>query len=217
MIPTRNMKRGDRRARQNKYSGRRMLRQSMLIAHPPPIHPQIIHHQRMRFVSNAAVFKNITFQNLLDSIGVSVTAILGYQLFDEVRLGSVEVWSLPALGASNLVTVQFSGATVGSLGDGAVHSDNSMGIEPAHVLARPNSSSQSAQWQLSAAANAFALTCPAGSVVDVTCSFRMLTTQAPVALQNAYVAATIGDVYYRGLDGLAVAATALPAQAPSVN
>jgi len=171
----------------------------------------------MRFVSNAAVFKNITFENLLDSIGVAVTAVLGYQVFDQVRLSSVEVWSLPAIGTSNLVSVQFSGATAGSFGDGTVHSDNSMGIEPAHVLAHPNSLSQSAQWQISSAGNAFALTCPTGSVIDVTCSFKTLSTQAPTALQNALVAATVGDIFYRGLDGLATAGTSLPAQAPVVN
>jgi len=198
---------------------RRPARQGMaqVIPHPPQIMPQLVHHQRMRFISNTAVFKNITFQNLLDSIGVAVTTILGYQVFDQVRVASVEIWSLPAIGATNLVTVQFSGATAGALGDGTVHSDNSMGIEPAHVLARPNLLSQAAQWQISSAANAFAITCPTGAVVDVTCSFRTLSTQTPVALQNALVAAAIGDIFYRGLDGLATATTALPAQAPIVN
>jgi hypothetical protein len=194
-----------------------MQRQNMLISHPPPISPQIVHHQRMRFVANTAVFKNISFQNLLDTIGVAITAILGYDLFDQVKLSSVELWSLPAIGSSNLISVQFSGAAPGSIGDGAVHSDNSMGIQPAHVLARPNSLSQSAQWQPSSAAASFALTCPTGTVVDVSLSFRMITTSAPQALQNALVAAVVGDVFYRGLDGLALAATSLTPQAPTVN
>jgi len=190
---------------------------ALSIPRPPPIRPQITHHQRMRFISNAAVFRNITFQNLLDTIGVAITAVLGFDVFDQVKVNFIEVWSLPAIGSSSTVTIQFSGAGVGSLGDGSVHSDSSMGIEPAHVFARPNFMSQSGQWQVSNTNAAFTLTCPTGSVVDVDLSFRVLTTQPPMALQNALVAATVGDIFYRGLDGLASAATALPAQAPTVN
>jgi len=171
----------------------------------------------MRFISNAAVLALITWENLLDSIGVATTTIAGFQVFDQVRLNAVEVWSTPAIGAASTVSVQFATAVLGVQGDGRVHSDTSMSIEPAHIVARPSPLSQTAQWQASSNNAAFTLTCPTGSVVDVTLAFRVLSTRPPTALQNALVAATVGDIFYRGLDGLATAATQLPAQAPTVN
>jgi hypothetical protein len=172
----------------------------------------------MRFVcTTAATNKSITFQNLLDSILVAATAIAGFDVFDQVRVNFVELWALPAIGASSQVSVQYSGQTPALLGDGSVHSDNSMGIEPAHVKAHPLLTSQASQWQISGAFTAFSLTCPVGSVVDVDLSFKTLSIVAPLAAQNALVAATIGDIVYRGLDGLAAAGTTLPAQAPITN
>jgi hypothetical protein len=188
----------------------------MAISHPPPINPQLIYSQRFRFsCTTAATNKVITFQDLLDMMGVAVTAILGYELFDQVKLSAVECWAVPILGANTQVSVQFAAAQAGGVGDGRVHSDSSMGIEPAHVLARPNVMSQTAQWQTyQSAGSCFLLTCPVGAVIDVACSFRTLSALAPTPAQNALVGATIGDIYYRGLDGLGAAATTLPAQAP---
>jgi len=189
-----------------------------MIPHPPPIAPQITHHQRMRFTcSTAATNKVITFQNLLDSVLVAVTTILGYDLFDQVRVNFVDLWALPSIGTSASVTLQYAGQTLGVAGDGSVHSDNSMGIEPAYVHAVPQARSQAAQWQSSQAQEAFLLTCPVGSVIDVDMSFRTVSSNAPMAAQNALVAASIGDIVYRGLDGLAVAGTTLPAVAPITN
>jgi len=187
------------------------------ISHPPPINPQLIYGQRFRFVSVNPAVSAITYRNLLDIIGIATTAVQGYDLFDQVRLGSVEVWSMPAIGTSVQCSVEFTGAVAGGLGDGRIHADNSMGIEPAHVVARPAALSQTAQWQTSSAVQAFVLNVPAGSVIDVTLAFRNQSLLAPVAMANALVAATVGDVFYRGLDGLASAGTNFTAQAPVVN
>jgi hypothetical protein len=186
-------------------------------SHPPPITPQVTHSQRLRFTTVNPGSTAITFRNLLDTIGFAVTAILGYDLFDQVRLSAVEVWAVPAIGSSTQVAVEFTGSVAGGLGDGRIHSDNSMGVQPAHLVARPSAMSQTAQWQTSSATQAFTVTAPAGAVIDVSLSYRNQSLLAPVAMQNALVAATIGDVVFRGLDGLAVAGTNFPAQAPTVN
>jgi len=143
---------------------------------------------------------------------MALTTVTATQLFDQVKVNAVELWHNPALGGSSQVAVQFAGATVGSSGDGKVWSDNSMGIEPAHVRASPNKMSQAAQWQSFSGNTAFLLTGPVGTIIDVDLTLRTVATSAPVATP-AVVAATAGEVYYRGLDSVAIATSNLVPQA----
>ncbi len=92
-----------------------------------------------------------------------------------------------------------------------------MGIEPAHVVARPERMSNLALWQASNGVTAFSITCPVGAIVDVDLSFRTVASLAPVALQNAVVAGVAGEMYYRGLDALPIATTTLPPLAPTTR
>lgn len=190
-------------------------RVDLQIPHPPAIMPQINHRQRMRFSCTAAqVTSNITFKNLLDTINIATTAVNAFQLFDQVRVNFVELWAAPVQGAAPAqVAIEFAGAAAGVAGDGRVYSDSSMGVEPAHLRVVPSKGSQVSQWQFESASTAFLLTCPVAAVVDVDLSFRA-TTVAPVATTNAPVGATAGDIYYRGLDGVAVAGTQLPPVTP---
>jgi hypothetical protein len=185
-----------------------------MIPHPPQINGyEIVHNQRLRFVTNASVALGITFQNLLDTLLLAASATAVYDIFETVRLNSVEVWAVPILGQASSVEVVFSGQTAGALGDQQIHTDTSMGIEPAHVKARPSRKSLASNFQLSAAGTAFTLLAPAGAVVDVSCTFRSSSFTGFVQLaQNVAVAATIGSLNTRGLDGKAIATTAfLPA------
>jgi len=187
------------------------------LSHPPAIQPQLVHRQqRLRFTcTTAQTNAAISFRNLLDTINFASSTTVLYNVFDQVKVASVELWATPALGATSAVACQFGGGTAGSVGDGRVYSDNSMGIEPAHVIARPERMSQAAQWQVSEnAVTAFSITCPVGAVIDVMLKFRTVSTVAPNAAANTAVGATVGDVVYRGLDGLAAAGTQLPAVAP---
>jgi hypothetical protein len=190
-----------------------------MIAHPPQLPSYgITRDVRMRFTSTAAAEAFISYQNLLDTILVSVTAILGADLFDAVRVNSVEIWAIAALGTPTTVVVSFLGATVGAQGDQKTHTDTSMGVELAHVKAKPDPLSQAAQFQASSADIAFGLTVPAGAVIDVSLTFRQPVFGTVVNAQNAMVAAGPGAVYYRGLDGKAVAATNFPVVGiPTVN
>jgi len=88
-----------------------------------------------------------------------------------------------------------------------------MGIEPAHIRARPAAKSGVALFQFSGANAAFALTCPSGTVIDVELTYRG-RPGIFTATQNAPVGATAGAWYYRGLDGLAAGATVF---VPAVN
>jgi hypothetical protein len=181
-----------------------------MISHPPTITSYTIRHNtRLRFTSNAAVSQSITFQNLLDTMLFASSATAGFDVFEAVRIRRVEVWSLPILGAAATCSVEFNGASTGFIGDQRLHSDTSMGIQPAHVSAVPERQSLASNYQESSATAAFFLVCPTGSVVDVECNFISGFVEN-IAAQNALVTATTGAILLRGLDGLATATTKLP-------
>lgn len=183
-----------------------MDREVQIISHPPSIVGlELRHSVTLRYLTNAAVSQGITFQNLLDTLLVATTATAGTNLFQTVRVRRVRVWSLPALGSVASVSVEFNGTVAGISGDQALHTDTSMGVQPAHVDARPSARCLAADYQISSNAPAFALVCPSGSVVDVELSFRSQYADTNAAAQNALVAATAGSQYIRGLDGLATA------------
>jgi hypothetical protein len=166
----------------------------------------------MRFASNTAFAGAVTFQNLLDTVLIETSATTGVDLYQAVRLNSVEVWAIAALGTPATVLVVYDGATVGASGDQKTHTDTSMGVEPAHLKARPDPLTQAGQFQPSVANTAFFLECPSGSVIDVSMTFRQPVNGAAVALQNNLVGGTAGVIAYRGLDGKAGASTQLPVQ-----
>jgi hypothetical protein len=179
-----------------------------VIPHPPPItNIAISHDTKLRFVSTANVTLAITYQNLLDTILVAVTAVLGYQLFDLVKIRRIQAWSQVSSGV-NTVSLHFVGRSDGLIGDDKAHSSSSMGIQPAYLNAKPDPKSQAGQFQKASSAVAFNFYCPAGTIVDLSLSYRSaMEGNAPTAAQYALIAATIGNVYYRGMDGLQTAST----------
>jgi hypothetical protein len=184
---------------------------NQMIPHPPQLPSYgITRDVRLRFASNAAFDAAITFQNLLDTILLAVGATSGFDLFEGVRVNSVEAWAISAVGTPATVIVVFSGVTIGAYGDQKTHTDTSVGIEPAHVKAKPDPLTQAGQFQLSSADVAFSLDVPSGTVIDVSLSFRQPVAAEAVACQNVLVGATTGAIYYRGLDGKALSLTVLP-------
>jgi hypothetical protein len=182
-----------------------------IISHPPQFPSYgITRDLRLRFQATAAASIAITFQNLLDTILLVASATTGFDLFEAVRVISVELWAIAALGTPATAILVFDGAVVGAAGDQKTHTDTSMGIEPAHVKARPDRLTQAGQFQASAPNTAFFMTVPAGTVIDLSLSFRQPVLGAPVSAQNALVGATPGTVAYRGLDGKTPTLTNFP-------
>lgn len=175
------------------------------ISHPRQINGQQLKFATtLRFTATAAANATITYQNLLDTLLVATTATAGSDVFQVVKIRSVEVWGMPAIGTAGTVAVEYAGAVAGSQGDQMIHIDTSMGVQPAHVLAKPSRFSLASTYQPSTVAAAFVVRVIAGSVVDVNVTFRgQFTTN--VTAQNALVGATAGAFYLRGLDGLATA------------
>jgi hypothetical protein len=180
-----------------------------MIPHPPPIaNLAITHSTKLRFTSVAAFAQTvISFQNLLDTLLFAVGSTNGYDLFQQVRIRAVEMWALSVVGTATSVQCEYASQVAGEVGDARVHSDTSMGIEPAHIRARPAARSGAALFQKSSNQQAFTITGPAGCVIDVELSFKGLPAPSATACQNVLVAATGGAWYFRGLDGLAIATT----------
>jgi hypothetical protein len=120
-----------------------------IIPHPPPIQDfAIVHSTRLRFITNTAVnTTTITFKNLLDTLLMCTSAVTAYDLFQLVKIRRVQMWAVPVIGNATTVVCEFVGAAVGQVGDGAIHTDTSMGIDPAHVSCKPSARSQLSQFQ----------------------------------------------------------------------
>lgn len=208
-----------RTKRTAKKRGQNQRDQTKMVIPRPMGIPNIglTHNVKVRYSTSAAVALSLSWKNILDSWLVATTAVQGYQLFDMVKIRCVEVWSYSASGPVTC-TVTFPGgpnSIPGALGDGTTHTDTSMGLEPAYIRAVPGRKSGAAlfQGQASTTYQAFDIFCPSGSVVDVSFSFRMsMAGYAPVAVTNALVGAQVGNVYARGLDGIAAATTKFQVQ-----
>jgi len=205
------MRKGNQRPsrRSGRKSGPRGRDQ--IIAHPPQLPSYgITRDVRLRFQALAATGQAITFQNLLDTILVAIGATTAADLFEGVRVNSVEMWAIAALGTPATLVLVYDGTTVGAMGDQKTHTDTSMGIEPAHVKAGPDRLTQAGQFQPSSANTAFRIDVPAGTVIDVSLTLRQPVLGQVVSSQNGLVGATAGTVYYRGLDGKTTALTNFP-------
>jgi len=176
--------------------------------HPPQLSSyQVVHSTTLRFTVKTSAVNNqgVTPANLLDAMLVADTAIHGFQLFDSFKLKYIEIWGQAALGVPSTVGLQFLALT----GDTNDHTDTSLGIKPAYLRAGPSKKSLASFWTFSGGNNLFDFTAPVGSIIDIHLAFRT-STSAPVALANALVGANPGEFYFRGLDGLAIAATNFP-------
>jgi len=208
MVRTNNNKRRRTNGR-NRARGRRAKNGgNQMIPHPPQLKSYgITREGRIRFQATAAATVNITYQNLLDAILIATGATTAVDLFEQVRVNTIELWSIAAVGTPSTCVLIFAGTTVGAAGDQKVHTDTSVGVEPAHVKASPDRLTQAGQFQPSSADTAFTLEVPAGTVIDVSLTYRQPVEAVVVATQNVLVAATAGAIYYRGLDGKTSALT----------
>jgi len=189
-------------ANMRRQNQRRKASTEATISHPPVINGQQLRFSTiLRFTATAAAYTTITYQNILDTILVATSTTTGSDVFQAVKVRRVEIWGMPAIGSAGTVSVEFSGAVAGSQGDQQIHTDTSMGVQPAHVAAKPSRQSLASMYQTSSSAAAFNVRVLAGSVVDVHVTFRGHFA-SNISAQNALALATAGAFYLRGLDGL---------------
>lgn len=133
---------------------------------------------------------------------VATTATFGYKLFDLVKIKSVRVWGQAAVGTTTSVAVTFNTST----GDQEIHQDTSLGVRPCFVHAKPSAKSLASFYQTSSGGNCLTITAPDEAIVDVKVVFRT-SPLTPQYATNPLVGASVGELYYRGLDGLTIAST----------
>jgi len=173
---------------------------------PPPFTATISANKTFRFSSgtNAGTFP-ITRGMLLNLVSMCSVAVGSSQarLLNAVRLKSVEMWgNPPLLGGVPVVT---SVEWVGQNSPSTLISDTSMGVNAAHVLARPPPDSSNRWWSITGSNESevlFEIEVPAGTIIDVKAAIRFIDDEAGVSAE-AGAAATLGTVYYNYLDGFA--------------
>jgi hypothetical protein len=189
---------------------------------PPQLHDlELTHSTTLRFEVTGVATGTVTWAKLLDTILVATTATAGSQLFKRARIRYIEMWSVQPVGTTNTISLSFNGTTAGSIGDQITHSDTALGTtRPAHVRAKPRALSQAAQFQPSSAAVAFSVTTTDYTIMDVAVTFKGGNFQdvaSVTGVANALVGATAGAVYWRGLDGAAIATTGfVPQGVPTI-
>lgn len=163
-----------------------------------------MHNRRLRF-GLATGGHNITYINLCDAINVATAATTAYQLFDFVRVVGVEMWTIAAVGLNATLTLNFSGQTPGLVGDSDQYTDTSMGIEPAHIRARPSPKCTASTWQPgSNSGTAFSVKSDTAGIIDVILQYRVNEAYLPATVANAPAGLSAGNIYYRSLDGVAL-------------
>lgn len=163
----------------------------------------------------------VTYQNLLDAWFVAGTATTAYTLFDFVKIKKVVVRCMGvaengvAILPSATVGVEFPGLVGGQFGSGKQRSNSGMGYdEPAFISVKPDRMSQSAQYQPNTANAAFVVRAVdgfrsplAGAIIDVHVAYKNSADTTPASVATARAAMTSGELYFGGLDGLALANT----------
>lgn len=199
-----NRKKGMRKGGNLRQKTRKSVTNRNMISHPPQLGNYLLKHSvRLRFVATAAFSTVFSYQNLLDCILVASSATTGWDIFHRVRVRGVEMWSIAALGTAASVSCQFNGSGTGISGDGKFHTDTSMGVEPAHLFARPVRDSLPDLFQASSSNSVMTLEGGAGTVIDLLLSYQQVNGIGTAA-QNALVGATTGVLYWRGLDGVGI-------------
>jgi len=188
----------------------RQPRNRSMISHPPPIGDYLITHKvKLRFLATNAFNGTVTYQNLLDTICIATSATALSDLFHQVKIRKIEVWSIAQVGTPASCSVQFNNGNItGLFGDAKFHTDTSMGIEPAYVSAKPSPNSLPDLFQVSSGSTAFTIECTAGSVIDVSLILKQRNA-AQITAGNVGVGLTAGTLYFRGLDGIAIATSDL--------
>lgn len=196
----------------------------------PPIRTDLTTSRRLRFSTQTTSGTNMsysfTWQNLLDTQLVAVTATQLYQLYDNVKIKRVTARAFSS-GESGVATIGLS-MPLGNTalrGDARHVSASAMGAVPAVVKFVPQKGTLQANWQPSNANQAFSISLENISsgtnadtivLIDVEVMFRNDDYSAPGVAFNAGVGLTPGQWYYRGLDGLPAASTAWAPQGTSL-
>lgn len=154
-------------------------------------------------MSSAATSTAVTAQTLIGACGaIASAAAVGRAIVQSARFKQIEVFSPPAAQGSNVTcSILFAG------GDTTMPrevSDTSVSVTtPAHIIARPLPNTVSSFWHDSSVnVTLFNLVAPAGSIIDVWVDIVLADGVSASPVATVLVGATVGGMYYSGLDNL---------------
>jgi len=185
-----------------------------LIPKPPPYQSSIQVAQTFRFQATSAFSGlSISLTALFSILNVATSATTATQLFQSLKFKKIRMWGPPAQALTPVtVSVEFpgNGAGAGLSGPLRVWSDTSIGsTECAFVERKPAPGSYQSLWQSPVNIPFMIISGPTGTIVDIHV-VGVLLLNGGVNAVSAPAAATTGQVYLRGLDGLVAATTVLP-------
>jgi len=153
----------------------------------------------------------ITRGDLLNLMMVAATATTAYSIIAAIKVKRVRIWS-PIVAAFTPVQVQLEW-NGGLYAPSAIHSAISEGLTPAKLESSPPPGSSPDLWSITGASNLaevlFSLSCPTGTVVQVTTALRLMDDE-PAPTPVVAVGATIGKTYFGNLDGPPVSGAYVP-------
>jgi hypothetical protein len=173
-----------------------------VIPHPRSFDPSIRVTKTFRFRANAGtnVFYTITTKNLLQLLVMANSSTTSWRLVQSLRIVRVETWADPAIGSAGSVAV--TGIGVGP--ENRV-TDQSMGVQPAHVVWRPLPGAQNSFWLQNGATETnsqFEILASTGQVIDLTLELILQCDDTPTANGDTGSGLTNGTLYLNYLDGL---------------
>jgi len=171
----------------------------------PAFRSNVIVNHRFRYLASA----NLTGFAITDSMVLGAMGTMGTgtnttvtHLFKTFRLKSIEIWS-PTSTSTTAATcaIDWIGNNVNS--PNMETSDTSINVSmPAHVRVSPPADARARWWQSSTSTTMFNITCPSGSIVDLSVE-GILADQTSAGVTVAVATAVIGVQYWLALDGVA--------------
>ena len=167
---------------------------------------------KLKFNVGTASTSTVTWANIMDTVVFATSSTALYDLFYSVRLHSVEVWlppSVAGVATSAQATLAFDSPSQGDQRIWVCYA----GPQGGYLKAKPaNTSPNGMFWQNSSSVGAFTVNnLPVGALIQLNVTFR--TRMGPgsaLAAAQAGTGLSTGTVYFRGLDGLAIASTKFP-------
>jgi hypothetical protein len=168
---------------------------------PPQLKTNVKYSHRYRFISNSADVQNVTSKALIGACGVQAdTTSTSHAIVQSIQVIAVSMWSpVPSQGSSTTCSVNFYG---GDQAPNINYSDTSVSVTaPAVVHCRPPKNSSASFWQnQNVDVDLFNIIAPLGTIIDVTVNAVLSNNELGAGLAFAVSGATVGFMYFGGLD-----------------
>jgi len=184
---------------------------------------QFTHTYRWTCIGTSGVTNQlITTGMLMDTLVFSVTTLATFSIIDAFRMKRVDLWA-PAItngfnqtttslvpAPPSVISLEFNGAGAGNVGTKPNRVlDTSMGAARNACLSlRPPRDSAASMWQVTPESGSqtvgtgIIITCPYGSIIDITMSFKLQNNSSPNAGPTAAAAVLVqGTLYQAPLGG----------------